>query len=208
MITDDAVPTGARAALLAAARAELTEHGRSAISLRAVARRAGVSHAAPKHHFADRAGLLTAVAIEGFTSLGEALVAAIADTPTNDAAALAALGRAYIDFGLTHPALFDLMFRPSELNADDPALIEAERRTVDLLSVTVDRLTPPERVPGTAGTAPSALALTSWALVHGLVVLTRDGSLPKITGVTDPATAAAVAHALLSAQPRPATPGP
>src|SRR5215204_1073569 len=62
-----------REALLAAARAELVEHGRAAISLRAVARRAGLSHASPKYHFGDRSGLLTVIATEGFHALARDL---------------------------------------------------------------------------------------------------------------------------------------
>ena len=194
---DPTTAPGGRGALLTAARDELAEHGRSAISLRAVARRAGVSHAAPKHHFGDRAGLLTAVATDGFRALTAALEQVL---PADGAATphtLAELGRAYIDFGLTHPALFDLMFRPSELHTGDPDLRQAERAAIGVLSTTVDRLLPADRAPGTASDAPSAMALSSWALVHGLVVLTRDGALPGIAGVGDPAAAATLAHALL-----------
>ena len=190
-------PGGGRAALLAAARAELAERGRSAISLRAVARRAGVSHAAPQHHFGDRAGLLTAVATDGFDALAESLRRVLPADGSASTTVLADLGRAYIDFGLSHPALFDLMFRPSELHAGDPDLVRAQRTAIGFLSATVDRLATPARAPGTAADAPSALALSSWALVHGLVVLTRDGALSEIAGVTDPGVAARLAHALL-----------
>src|ERR1700758_4951023 len=85
-------PPGARAALLAAARAELAEHGHAGISLRAIARRAGVSHAAPKYYFSDRAALLTAVAAQGFAELADSL----RQVPP----ALSALGHAYIAFAL------------------------------------------------------------------------------------------------------------
>src|ERR1700722_1777730 len=107
-----------RGALLAAARAELAEHGHAGISLRAVARRAGVSHAAPKYYFSDRAALLTAVAAQGFAELASAL----RQVPS----ALAALGHAYITFALASPALFDLMFRPTELHPADPDLRHAQ----------------------------------------------------------------------------------
>jgi AcrR family transcriptional regulator len=128
--------------LLAAARAELAEHGRAAISLRAVARRAGLSHASPKYHFGDRSGLLTAIATEGFHALAHRL----SEVHESDARhQLAVLGRAYVDFGLSHPA--------------------------------------------------PKLALISWALVHGLVVLTRDGALQA--AATPPATdSAELAHTL------------
>ncbi|CAJ1499902.1 TetR/AcrR family transcriptional regulator [[Mycobacterium] burgundiense] len=170
-----------REALLAAARDELTEHGHAGISLRAVARRAGVSHAAPKHHFGDRGGLLTAVAAEGFDALTAALTAALGDLDDDAAPAavrLAALGRAYVQFGLRHPALFDLMFRPAELHPDDPTLTRSRQRSLSVLSAAVTELAPSELEP--SGTPD--LALLSWALAHGLVVLARDGALPNAAG--------------------------
>ncbi|WP_111767057.1 TetR/AcrR family transcriptional regulator [Nakamurella deserti] len=207
-MTTSATPPGGRRALVAAAHAELAEHGRSAISLRAVARRAGVSHAAPKHHFGDRAGLLTAVATDGFDALADTLRRILPAEGPPTAATLAELGRAYIDFGLAHPALFDLMFRPSELRGDDPDLIRAERAAIGVLSDTVAGLAPDARAPGTSPDAPSAAALSSWALVHGLVVLTRDGALPGIAGVADPAAAARLAHDLLLSSGTAATVAP
>jgi AcrR family transcriptional regulator len=177
-----------REALLAAARAELVEHGRAAISLRAVARRAGLSHASPKYHFGDRSGLLTAIATEGF----HALASHLSHVRESDAQQqLAALGRAYIDFGLSQPALFELMFAPGELHADDPELIAAQQQAIGSLTVAVSRLagidtTPPDT---------PKLALISWALVHGLVVLARDGALQgaPLTHATD---ATELAHSL------------
>ena len=183
-----AVRPRVREALLAAARAELVEHGRAAISLRAVARRAGLSHASPKYHFGDRSGLLTAIATEGFHALARDL------SQVHEADArqqLAALGRAYIDFGLSHPALFELMFTPSELHADDPELMAAQQQAIGALTTAVSRLAELDATPSTT----PKLALISWALVHGLVVLTRDGALQAAT--TPQATnAAELAHSL------------
>jgi len=142
-----------RQALLSAAVEELTDHGGAGISLRAVARRAGVSHAAPKHHFGDRAGLLTAVATEGFRRLAA----------TQDAAetgGLPALGRAYLDFGRREPAVYDLMFRAGELRADDAELRSAQQAALAALT----------RV------APSDVGV-AWVFVHGLLTLERDGTL-------------------------------
>ena len=158
-------PPGARAALLAAARAELAEHGHAGISLRAVARRAGVSHAAPKYHFRDRAGLLTAVAAQGFAELADSLRQV---PPT-----LAAMGHAYIRFALGNPALFDLMFRPSELHPADPDLRRAQEDAIGLLDAAV-ATTESQEGPRIS---PGELTMISWALAHGLAVLTRDGAL-------------------------------
>jgi AcrR family transcriptional regulator len=154
-----------RVALLAAARAELAERGHAGISLRAVARRVGVSHAAPKYHFSDRAALLTAVAAEGFAELAASLRQAPATLP--------AMGRAYIRFALDSPALFDLMFRPSELHPGDPGLLRAQQDAIGALDVAAAEAEGGEEPPP----APSELAMISWALAHGLAVLTRDGAL-------------------------------
>ncbi|HEX4391308.1 MAG TPA: TetR/AcrR family transcriptional regulator [Mycobacterium sp.] len=177
-----------RETLLAAARAELVEHGRAGISLRAVARRAGLSHASPKYHFGDRSGLLTAIATEGFHALARHL----SDVHESDARhQLAVLGRAYIDFGLSHPALFELMFAPSELHADDPQLTAAQQQAIGSLTSAVSELA------GIDATAPGTpkLALISWALVHGLVVLARDGAL-QAAATPQATNAAELAHTL------------
>jgi AcrR family transcriptional regulator len=194
-MSTDTSPKGAREGLLAAARAELDEHGHAAISLRAIARRAGVSHALPKYHFGDRAGLLTAIATDGFQALGKALheVATTADPPPTDPRQrVAALGRTYTLFGLTHPALFDLMFRPTELHPDDPALVRAQHEAISVLSAAVADLAPAD--PSTSATP--ILALISWAFVHGLVVLTRDGALHTATNTQGPEAATALADTL------------
>jgi len=177
-----------RTALLSAARAELDEHGHAGISLRAVARRARVSHAAPKYFFQDRAGLLTAIATEGFTALTDALRTVSASRPADP---LSALGRAYIDFGLANRALFDLMFRPTELHTDDPALRTAQEEAIGELSSAV--------LGGTSGSPEDAvprLSLVSWALAHGLVVLARDGALQSATKAATPEEAAEIARSL------------
>ncbi|WP_375387597.1 TetR-like C-terminal domain-containing protein [uncultured Amnibacterium sp.] len=179
-----------RTALLAAARAELTEHGRAAIGLRAVARRAGVSHAAPTYFFQDRAGMLTAVATQGFHELGEALRAVDTVAPQHR---LAALGRAYIDFGLTEPALFDLMFRPGDLRTADPDLAAARQASIEPL---VDAVAAQEAPRDRGADRTPAMALVSWALVHGLVALARDGALQEVAGAPAGDDGSALAGAL------------
>jgi AcrR family transcriptional regulator len=177
-----------REALLAAARAELVEHGRAAISLRAVARRAGLSHASPKYHFGDRSGLLTAIATEGF----QALARNLSQVHESDAAQqLAALGRTYIDFGLSHRALFELMFTPGELHATDAELSAAQGEAIGALTTAVSRLAGSDPTPSDA----PQLALISWALVHGLVVLARDGAL-QAAATPQAGSGAELAHAL------------
>jgi AcrR family transcriptional regulator len=169
-----------RAALLAAARAELDARGHAGISLRAIARRAGVSHAAPKYYFPDRAAMLTAIATDGFVALTTAL-RRTAETKPKDL--LGALGRTYIDFGLANPALFDLMFRPSELHPADHDLQLAQHEAINELA---------EATRGMAGDDRESLTLVSWALAHGLVVLACSGALPS----TNPGSSATTARHL------------
>ena len=183
--------------MLEAARTELAEHGHAAISLRAVARRAGLSHAAPKAHFEDRAALLTAVAVDGFRALAADLTAVHAGPGTE----LAGLGRAYVQFGLANPALFDLMFRPSELHPDDPVLQQAQSEAIGVLRAAVGRLHTTTGSEDGAdvqeGESASALALVSWAFVQGLVLLTRDGALAGTAGLPSGQTAEELALQLV-----------
>lgn len=109
-----------RRALLAAALEAVGEVGPAALSLRDLARRAGVSHAAPAHHFGDKAGLLTALAAQGFDLLAQTLTEADDD--------LLEAGVAYVDFAVTHRAYFEVMFRPELYRADDAELIAARGR--------------------------------------------------------------------------------
>ena len=189
-VSPAASPFDVREALLAAARSELAEHGRSAISLRAVARRAGVSHAAPKHHFGDRAGLLTAIAIEGFQALTQTLQQVSHPDPQHQ---LAALGDAYVDFGLANPALFELMFQPRELQSSNADLVRAQGEAIGTLSAAVGQFAEADD----ASSATPALALISWALAHGLAVLASDGALRTAAGA-DNGDAVDLAHALIS----------
>ncbi|HEX8804061.1 MAG TPA: TetR/AcrR family transcriptional regulator, partial [Acidimicrobiales bacterium] len=105
-----------RRELLDAAAAAIEEGGPAALSLRNLAQRAGVSHAAPAHHFGDRAGLLTALAAEGYQRLADALEAAGAGGDFLEA------GLAYVRFATTHPAHFLVMFEPSLYRAGDPGV--------------------------------------------------------------------------------------
>lgn len=192
---------GARARLLAATHAELADHGRAAVSLRAVARRAGVSHAAPQYHFGDRSGLLTAAAADGFRALGDALEQA---SDGSRPVSVDRLGQAYVAFGCAHPALFDLMFRPGELRGDDPELRTAKRRALEALRRAIQAQDP---------TAPAEVVadrtLASWGFVHGLVVLALAGALTDAAGALGPnadaADAAALAGRLVVAYPAPVT---
>ncbi|MEU1973464.1 TetR/AcrR family transcriptional regulator [Microbacterium sp. NPDC019599] len=186
-------PAGsARDALLRAANEELIEKGHAAVSLRAVARRAGVSHAAPAHFFGDRAGMLTAVATEGFAALSRALEDAARHATDSGRPVLEALGRGYVDFGLEHPALMELMFRRSELNPDDAGLIEAQRSALGCIRAAVADLAGADADPDA-----EEWSLVSWAVVHGLVSLVHEGVLARVSE-NDPDAAADLARRLVA----------
>jgi AcrR family transcriptional regulator len=195
-----------RAALLAAARAELTQVGVGGLSLRAVARRAGVSHALPKHHFAHRAGLLSALAADGFTALGARLDAAVAAVAAGGAGGvggadgpplrrLVAAGHAYLRFAHDEPALFDLMYRPELLSSADPVLLASKRSAFGALVQVVDDARPHLR----PDVPPDAVVLLAWATVHGLAVLIRDRALEAVGVADDAGHGALLAERLVEA---------
>ena len=163
-----------RDALVRTARDLLDEQGINALSLRAVARGAGVSSAAPYRHFPDKVSLLAAVAADGFRDLSrcmaEAADAAAASTPPADR--FRALGLGYIRFGLDNPAVLRLMFGAEiECKDDYPELAETARNTFATLADTTESLV------GGAGQRARSGALAAWSLVHGLSNLLIDGQI-------------------------------
>jgi AcrR family transcriptional regulator len=138
-----------------------------ACPLRELARRAGVSHAAPAHHFGDRRGLFTALATEGY----ELLSAALGEAVDRRAFADAAIG--YVAFALAHAGHYAVMFRPDLLDGADPALAAARLRSANLLEAGLDTV-PAHRLRMPRDRARAA----AWALVHGLASLRLGGMLP------------------------------
>jgi AcrR family transcriptional regulator len=177
-----------RRVLLDDALAAIERDGPASLSLRELARRAGVSHAAPAHHFGDKVGLLTAIAIEGFDLLADQLNAAFARTDS-----FLEVGVAYVGFAVRHRAHFEVMFRPELLSAGDPALAAARLRSREALYGSLDS------VPLDAGTDALGAGVAAWALVHGLATLYLDGNLPEALGDDPEAIARKVASNLFSA---------
>jgi AcrR family transcriptional regulator len=178
-----------RPALIAAAEAVLAERGVHGFSLREAARRAGVSPAAPAHHFGDASGLLTAVAAGAFRDLGDALEGA--GVPAGGESRIRAQGLAYVRFALANRARFDLMFRPALLRRDDPEYSAAAQRAFLLLQGAVVRR---ERSGGVPAGATDAGPIACWSIVHGFARLAIDGEFG-----TGPGDAEAAANALLPA---------
>lgn len=147
-----------KAVILAQGAALVAERGAGGVSLRELARAAGVSHAAPAHHFTDRRGLFTALATQGFLLLAGALAQA---RPVFVDAALA-----YIRFALDHPGHYAVMFDKSLYDATDPGLVEAEAAAAAELDRGVATLSDPH-----ATADPAGAALAAWSLVHGFSML-------------------------------------
>lgn len=159
-----------RASLIAAGLYVIEEVGPDAFSLRAAARRAGVSPAAPAHHFRDTRGLLTAIATIGFTELGNELEAAAGP---DRRAIIVAQSHAYLRFALARPGLFRLMWRRSVLDLSDADYLAAARRTFAVSDRVVRGNGAKAAPPGDPVLAPT---IACWSMVHGFVSLIIDGA--------------------------------
>ncbi|MER5730645.1 TetR/AcrR family transcriptional regulator [Streptomyces sp. NPDC002138] len=171
-----------RAALLERAEAVLAESGVDGLSLRALARDLGVSHAAPSRHFRDRQALLDALAVSGFTRLNELLRTA-AQAPGSVSARLAGLGRAYVDFAVTHAALLNLMFTAKHCDDSTPELRELGHRSLD---TTAELIAQGQREGSVRAGDPARLAQVAFSTLHGLATLALgslldDTPLPEAT---------------------------
>jgi AcrR family transcriptional regulator len=167
-----------REALLEAAEKIVRREGVNALTLRAVARAAGVSHAAPAHHFKDLSALLTELAIVGFRRFRAYLERAGAEPDRKPWYA----ARAYVSFAMENPGLFLIMFRSENLDAKNAAL--DEERVSAFASLVRDR--------GIGNKNPSLEELgtvtAGWALAHGFAMLYIDGRLKRIFNQAPPGT--------------------
>ncbi|WP_171169669.1 TetR/AcrR family transcriptional regulator [Streptomyces sp. I05A-00742] len=176
-----------RRAVLTAALDVIAAEGPAALSLRDLARRAGVSHAAPAHHFKDRAGLLTAIAAEGHGLLSTAL---------GEAEGLRDLGVRYVRFATAHPAHFQVMFRPELLRPDDPELLAARERTRSRLRAAVEG----------HGDDPAVGFMAAWSVAHGFATLLLSQNLDGLLDGRDPEeTFRALANEMFQPAENPAT---
>ncbi|MGQ1840127.1 TetR/AcrR family transcriptional regulator [Kocuria turfanensis] len=174
-----------RAVLDAAVQAVL-EVGPSQLSLRDLARRAGVSHAAPAYHFGNKAGLLTTLAAEGFRMLAEHLTEVLERTGS-----FLEVGVAYVHFAVEHRAHTQVMFRPDLYEASRADVVEARAAATEALTRGIGTL-PPEVV----GPDPKVAALAAWSLVHGFADLWLGGALTEAESGDLTASAQAVARFL------------
>ncbi|MEV0897846.1 TetR/AcrR family transcriptional regulator [Actinoplanes sp. NPDC049802] len=172
---------GLRARLVQAGVELLQTEGHTALSLREIARRAGVSHGAPRRYFPTHLSLLSAIARAGLADLADEIDAALAAAPPAPRARIAALAQAYIGFASTRRGMFELMFRHDLLQSGYLGLREASLPLFRLLTGLVAEARPGASQPAeiTAGVL--------WAAVHGMAELRNWGSLQLATGASDPA---------------------
>ena len=178
-----------RRVILDAALDEIGERGAVGLSMRELARSAGVSHTAPAHHFGDKAGLLTAIATEGNLLLAESLRNA------RETGGFLEVGLAYIRFAVEHLAYFEVMFRPDLYRADDPDLVAAKVVNAALLYGPAGDEFPDDDA--------LRVGIAGWAFVHGFASLWVTGNLQHRLGDDPIAAAAVVAPALFSPPPTP-----
>src|SRR5215813_6565703 len=168
-----------RDALLQAAERVLERDGLAGLTLRAVAREAGVSHAAPTHHFGDLTGLVSELAAIGFRQFNTAMAESCAPDTPFPARGLAR-ARAYVAYAQAHPGMYGLMFRTERLDYSRPSLHEAAEASFAGLAHAI-AASRQEQIAEAALTLEQAAAIArAWSLVHGFTMLLLDGRLENI----------------------------
>jgi AcrR family transcriptional regulator len=186
-----------RSELLACAERALSEGGLAQLSLRDLARQAGVSHAAPRRHFADKQALLDALAQDGFERLGHELREAMDDAGEAFDARLAALARSYVRFATRHAALLELMFATKHRpDAADSLRAAGEAAFAAPLALITGGQASGAVVPGD----PEVVATVAWATVQGLASIANAGMLDD--AALDGLVASATERLVLGLRPR------
>lgn len=165
-------------ALLAAVGEIVREKGASGVSLREAARRAGVSHSAPAHHFGDKDGLMEAFATQGWEMLAEGLRSTFLGTAgRSHRDRVAALGRAYLEFAMNHPAHYEMMMRMMDEHQDPLAPIHQAAEAAFLpLALLVGEIVNDGLIPESRA---RYFASMLWGMVHGIAHLWESDRLPR-----------------------------
>ena len=183
-----------REVLIQKAAEVIEEEGIGALSLRAVARRARVSHGAPAHHFTDKAGLLTALATHAMVSFTSVLFEAAREAGDSALERVRAIATAYVRFAAQNPAYFRIVTRFELIRRHDADFAEAYQAAFDMVR---DAVSAAQREGWRKDVDPMALVITAWSAVHGLATLWLDGTLEDRVGPVDlEAMTAQVVHAV------------
>ncbi len=170
-----------REALLEAAERVLERDGLAGLTLRAVAREAGVSHAAPTHHFGDLTGLVSELAAIGFRQFNAAMASAC-DAASSPLERALARPKAYVAYAQAHPGMYGLMFRTERLDYSRPSLHEAAETSFAGLANAIGAMRQ-EPIKGDTLTIEQGAAIArAWSMVHGFTMLLLDGRLEDILG--------------------------
>ncbi len=156
----------------------LAKEGVSGLSLRKVAQKAGVSHAAPYAHFADKQALIAAISTEGHKKVNARMAAILAAYPADPTRQFVETAWAYLQFGLEEPEHFRITFSGVvEQERDYPALVEITRTNWDMIRGLVSRCQEAGLLnPG----QPELIAVAVWGLVHGLISLIQQGQVSHV----------------------------
>lgn len=164
-----------RQALLDAAMGLVRERGIDGLTLREVARRAGVSHTAPYHHFADKGALVSALAEESFARFTETFRETAARTEGGHLDRIRAIGAAYVRFAFEDPERFKLMWRPELRSVGDDSAVDVAG--LASYQVLIDEVAAGQSAGEIRAEDTGLLSLAAWSVVHGFAVLVIDGPL-------------------------------
>jgi AcrR family transcriptional regulator len=187
---------GLRSRLIAVGVDLVTTRGLAAVSLREIARGAGVSHGAPRRYFPTHLDLLAGIADRGFVLLEKRVTAALPGG-AGPSAQIAALARAYVDFAAANRGMFELMFRHELLEGNRIGLRE---RSLGLFRMLIDLMAQARSADPPAA---EALAAAFWANLHGIAQLRAWGSLRVAVGGDDVEPLLRAARAAYLPEPRP-----
>ncbi|MBR1146821.1 WHG domain-containing protein [Bradyrhizobium sp. AUGA SZCCT0431] len=193
-----------REALLQAAERVLERDGLAGLTLRAVAREAGVSHAAPTHHFGDLTGLVSELAAIGFRMFNAAMNAAD-ESETHPVMKGLASAKAYVAYAQAHPGMYGVMFRSARLDYSRPSLREASEAAFAGLTGGVAESRQEKISKDSLSLDQAAAIARAWSLVHGFTTLLLDG---RLTGILERLPEGTSADKLLDAMLRGAVPRP
>ena len=169
-----------RDGLLQAAERVLERDGLGGLTLRAVAREAGVSHAAPTHHFGDLTGLVSELAAIGFRQFNAAMVAAGVAAGNSAIEKALARAKAYVAYAQAHPGMYGLMFRTERLDMSRPSLCEAANASFAGLAGAIGASRQEQIHEEALSLGQAAAIARAWSLVHGFTMLLLDDRLSDI----------------------------